>query len=100
MNKFEIVRSNAKGQIVIPKEFRDILGVIEESDLKISILENSIIITPVTGYITAEDDMELYKNLLEISKGAWGKVSKKDNLLEIDRKNFEINESKKAKNLW
>ena len=100
MNKFELVRSNAKGQIVIPKAFRDILGVIEESDLKISILENSIIITPVTGYITAEDDMELYKNLLEISKGAWGKVSTKEKSLETDRKNFEINESKKAKNLW
>lgn len=44
------------------------------------------------------DDMELYKNLLGISKGTWGKVSTKEKLLETDRKNFEIKESKKAKN--
>jgi len=99
-NNHEFARTNIKGQIVIPKEFRDSLGLDSSSDLKVSILGNSIMITPVVGVLTASDDMSSYKNLLKITKGAWGQISNEEKQSVEANKLREDLDTKDLKKSW
>lgn len=67
MSTVRFVKSFSKGQITIPKEFRDAFGIQDEFWLKLSIAGNTIVAEPVEK----EKDMSGYaKKLLKI-KGDW-----------------------------
>lgn len=67
MNTVRFVKSFSKGQITIPKEIRDTLGIVNEFWLKLQVQNGKIIAEPVEKTSTNE---EYRKNLLSI-KGKW-----------------------------
>lgn len=46
-NDYKILRTTKKGQIVLPKEYRDQLSINESTDLALSVREGAIEIRPV-----------------------------------------------------
>lgn len=61
------VKSFSKGQITIPKEFRNLLGAQDEFWLRLYIDEGKIIAEPVER----KKDQSLYKKRLLKIKGNW-----------------------------
>lgn len=67
MNTIRFVKSFSKGQITIPKDLRDALGIVNEFWLKLSIQNGKIIAEPVEK---EKDKSDYAKRLLSI-KGDW-----------------------------
>jgi len=83
------IKSFSKGQITVPKEFRDLLGLGDEFWLKLSVEQNKIVAEPVDNEITQQDD---YSNKLLAIKGDWfASTELVQNRVEIDRR-LETNE--------
>lgn len=87
----KFIQPFSRGQITLPKDYREYLGINEKSWLKISLLDDEILIQPVkdakeSRVIKPKISREAYlKKLLKI-KGAW--FNKK----EIDEVRAEIEE--------
>jgi bifunctional DNA-binding transcriptional regulator/antitoxin component of YhaV-PrlF toxin-antitoxin module len=86
MNTVRFVKSFSKGQITVPKEFRDAFGIKDDFWLKLYIESGKIIAEPVEK---ERDQSDYLKKLLGI-KGGW--ISEK----EI-KKNREVVERKLKK---
>ncbi len=83
------IKSFSKGQITVPKEFRDLLGLGDEFWLKLSVEQNKIVAEPVDNEITQQGD---YSNKLLAIKGDWfASTELVQNRVEIDRR-LETNE--------
>lgn len=67
MNTVRFVKSFSKGQITIPKEFRDAFGIKHEFWLKLYIESGKLIVEPVEK---ERDQSDYLKKLLSI-KGGW-----------------------------
>ena len=67
MNTISYVKSFSKGQITIPKEVREVLGIGDEFWLKLSIENGKIVAEPVES---EKDKTSFAKQLLAI-KGDW-----------------------------
>lgn len=67
MNTVRFVKSFSKGQITIPKEFRDVLGIVNEFWLKLYLENGKIIAEPVEK----ETSPTAYLKTLEGIKGDW-----------------------------
>lgn len=65
-----IARPNEKGQIVIPKEIRDKLGIDSTSILNISIAGAGIYVHPVDAVYTKTETKSAFLAILEKTKGA------------------------------
>lgn len=81
MNNIMFVKSFSKGQITIPKEFRENLGIDDDFWLKLYIQEKKIIAEPVEK---EKSKVDYLQKVLSI-KGGW--FSKKD--FEATRKDIE-----------
>lgn len=82
MSTVRFVKSFSKGQITIPKEFRDAFGIKDEFWLKLSITGNKIVAEPVEKEIDKSD----YLNKLLSIKGGW--ISEKEikkNRAEVEK---------------
>lgn len=82
MSTVRFVKSFSKGQITIPKEFRDAFGIKDEFWLKLSIAGNTIVAEPVEKEIDKSD----YLNKLLSIKGGW--ISEKEireNRAEVEK---------------
>jgi len=66
MNTVKYVKSFSKGQITIPKDFRDLFGLVNDFWLKLSLVDGKIIVEP----IKEKDKTSYTKSLLAI-KGNW-----------------------------
>lgn len=93
-----LVKTGPKGQIIIPKEMREALGLRENSHLSITIRNKGIYIEPVEEFIYPGTKDLSYTAVLEKTKGAfatedWGSLRKK-------RKDTEIKASKKRRQAW
>jgi len=72
----KFIQPFSRGQVTIPKDYREYLGINEESWLKISLLDDQILIQPVkdtkeSRVVKPKISREAYlKKLLKI-KGAW-----------------------------
>ncbi len=66
-----IVRIGTKGQIVIPKEIRDNLGLAVDSPLNILLENGGIYIQPVESILTHADRETTYPEILKRTQGAW-----------------------------
>ncbi len=55
MHAVRYIKSFSKGQITIPKEFRDMVGIGDEFWLKLSVQDGKFIAEPVEQEQTAED---------------------------------------------
>lgn len=82
MSTVRFVKSFSKGQITIPKEFRDAFGIKNEFWLKLSLAGNKIVAEPVENDIDKSD----YLNKLLSIKGGW--ISEKEikkNRAEVEK---------------
>ncbi len=67
MNTVRFVKSFSKGQITIPKEFRNAFGIVNEFWLKLYIQNGRIIAEPVENEKNASE----YLQKLQSIKGEW-----------------------------
>lgn len=69
----EIARPNRKGQVVIPKKFRDELGISENVPLHIVRRGHGIYLYPISDVISAGEklDDDAYQRILKKTRGAW-----------------------------
>jgi len=88
---------NEKGQIVIPKEIRDALGIDTNVTLNIMQAGKGIYIYPVEEFVTKADEESSYIQLLEKTKGSWGREYKDDS---SKRSQLELDASKRRKKTW
>lgn len=98
MNLKHIKKTNKKGQIVIPKEIREKLGISSDVPLQITSDEGGIYIYPIESVITSQSEEDAYEEVLEKTKGAW----EEDNWEEArkKRRQTEKQASKNRKNQW
>lgn len=67
----KLTEPNKKGQVVIPKEIRDELGITEHTTLNLVIRGGGIYIYPVKEVLTKIEGESAYLKILEKTKGAW-----------------------------
>lgn len=94
----EITKPNKKGQIVIPKEFREALSINEEVVLNLVLRGKGIYIYPVESLVLKGEADSAYLNILKKTKGAWAKDTWKETRRK--RRKIEIHASKKRKRIW
>jgi AbrB family looped-hinge helix DNA binding protein len=89
---------NNKGQIVIPKEMRDALGIDTNATLNIILAGKGIYLYPVEEFLTRAEGESSYIKLLEKTKGSW----KDDNwdMLSNKKSQIELEASKSRKKAW
>ncbi|OGG02165.1 hypothetical protein A2W14_06570 [Candidatus Gottesmanbacteria bacterium RBG_16_37_8] len=66
-----IIYSNEKGQIVIPKNIRNSIGIDKNVPLNVIERGNGIFIYPIEEIRTKADTNESFYRLLEKTRGAW-----------------------------
>ena len=71
----KLVNTNSKGQIVIPQEYRNLLGITPDVLLNITPKLNGIFIQLVEKVLPKTDSDDLYFEVLKSTRGAWGSVS-------------------------
>jgi AbrB family looped-hinge helix DNA binding protein len=85
---------NAKGQVVIPKEIRDALGITKHKTLHIQLVGKGIHIYPVDQFITTAENENSYIKLLMKTKGEWKNES------THKKSPIELAASQKRKQAW
>lgn len=71
MNIGVITTPNAKGQVVIPKKFRDKLGISENTTLNIVLDSDSVHIYPVSSVVKTIEANKALLKILEQTQGSW-----------------------------
>jgi len=92
-----IAQPNTKGQIVIPKKFRDALGIDTSVKLNILIQGNGLYLYPIDEVIAAKKPKEDYTSILQKTKGAW---TENWNILTKKRRSLELSASQKRRRVW
>jgi len=96
-----ITEPNKKGQIVIPKQFRDALGITDHTLLNLILRGRCIYIYPIKRVVTQEEQEQDLLNVLEKTQGAWADSDWEDyDKKQKARRKLELREAKKAKNAW
>lgn len=93
----KITKATEKGQIVIPKEYRDILHVREGTPLHISLKGHGVYIQPVAGIIHQEERDDSYLKILEKTKGSLAKYAREIDAEMRERRKVELAASKRRK---
>lgn len=92
-----IVKPNQKGQIVIPKEYRDELAIDSNALLNLVMRGKGIYIYPVAGIVGRADSESSYLNVLKKTQGKWNENWEN---IKKKRRKIELSASKRRKNLW
>jgi AbrB family looped-hinge helix DNA binding protein len=100
MNIGVFTKPNEKGQIVIPKEMRDELGITSDVTLNLSVSGKGIYIALVDAFISKQDREESYVKLLEKTQGGWGSDTTKDLEQEQQRRAVELKASEERNKAW
>ena len=93
-----VTNTNSKGQLVIPKEIRDALGIDSTVTLNMMVTGKGIYIYPVEEFITKLESESSYTSLLEKTKGAWNDEDWDE--IENKRSEIELKASESRKNRW
>ncbi|MEK9165316.1 MAG: AbrB/MazE/SpoVT family DNA-binding domain-containing protein [Patescibacteria group bacterium] len=82
-----IVKPNQKGQIVIPKEYRDELAIDSSMFLNLVMRGKGIYIYPIAGVVSKADSESSYLNVLKKTQGKWNEnwedIRKKRRRIEL-----------------
>lgn len=89
---------NSKGQIVIPKQIREVLGITPQTLLNLVVRGNGIYLYPVEEVLTAADGENAYLKLLEQTQGSW--ASDDWEKQEEKRRKVELEATKLNKQIW
>lgn len=93
-----ITTPNDKGQIVIPKRFRDALGIDTDSLLNLTLGDNRLYIDLVNEIYNKPQNNEAYLKVLRKTQGAWSGDSWGKN--RKARRKIEIAASGRRKQAW
>ena len=93
---FVITKPNSKGQVVIPKKFRDELGIDENVLLNLVLSGRGIYITPLERTTFSKDSKNLIIEVLKRTAGSWAGDDWPET--EKRRRKIELAASKKRKN--
>lgn len=91
-----ITKPNYKGQIVIPKEIRDILHIDATVPLNMSVRGHGMYLYPITGVITDVDHEDSYQMVLIKTRGTW---SEDKNFPNTKKRKRELAASQKRKQI-
>src|SRR5713226_7344047 len=94
-----IVEPNSKGQIVIPKQIRDMLGINTKTPLNLVIRGGGIYIYPIDEVYTRFEGENIYSKILNKTRGAW-RDDKTWDEFEEQRKELELENTKNNKKPW
>lgn len=83
-----ITTPNAKGQIVIPKAMRELLGMGVNTPVNVTVRGEGIYIYPIRGVLGKHETEESYLKVLEKTAGSWSgngweKTRKKRQRIEL-----------------
>lgn len=92
------ITPNQKGQIVIPKEIRDALGIDAHVTLNVALAGKGIYIYPIEEFLTKVEGESSYVQLLEKTKGTW--ADEDWNKLREEKSKIELGASKSRKTPW
>jgi len=98
MNLGVITKPNSKGQVVIPKKYREELGINEKVPLNITLQGKGLYITPIEKSISSKDSRKLFIEVLEKTAGAWIGDSWPET--EKRRRKIELAASRRRKKVW
>ena len=90
--------TNGKGQLVIPKEMRNTLGINSRATFNLVLAGNGIYLYPVEEFITKAETESSYLKLLEKTRGTW--VNEGWDKLQQKRSEVELKASKRRKSKW
>lgn len=93
-----IVVTNKKGQVVIPKEVREALGISPNRPLNLILQGRGIFLYPVTEVLTKGEEESSYVEILKRTQGTW--ASEDLESLRATRKKLELTASRKRKEQW
>lgn len=93
-----IIVPNVKGQIVIPKEVRDALGINANVPLNLVVRGGGIYLYPVEELVTRVESEDSYFKLLEKTKGAW--AGEEWEGIRKARKKIELTACQRRKKKW
>lgn len=98
MNLTTIAKPNSKGQIVIPKKFRQELNIDENVFVNLILKTDGVFITPLNRPQTSSDSNKIFQNVLKMTAGAW----KGDDWEETEKRRgqIEIKAAKARKQKW
>lgn len=93
--KSVLSNTNKKGQIVLPKEYRDAVGITESTPLTFQLAGRGILVLPVTTILTGNYSQETTHEILRRTQGGWGKpseeeIKKQKQLDKAERENAEL----------
>lgn len=93
-----VTTTNDKGQLVIPKEMRDALGIDSGATLNLVLAGKGIYVYPVEEFITKSEAESSYLQLLQKTKGTW--ADEDWDSLQQKRSKLELKASESRKNQW
>lgn len=92
-----ITNPNDKGQIVIPKEIREKLGITSGTPLNLIARGGGLYIYPIEEVITTIDRENSYPEILQKTRGSWRDGADK---IRKRRREIELEASRKRKQAW
>ncbi len=98
MNLGVITQTNDKGQLVVPKSYRDILGINPKVPLQLLLKTDGFYVRIIENVITANTGSNLYLQLLDNTAGAWADDSWIQT--QVKRKLIEKKASLSRKKIW
>lgn len=93
-----VATTNDKGQLVIPKEMRDALGIDSGATLNLVLAGKGIYVYPVEEFITKSETESSYLQLLKKTKGTW--AGEEWDELRQKRSEIELRASESRKDQW
>ena len=75
MNLGIITQTNDKGQLVVPKNYRDTLGINPNVPLQLLLKTDGFYVRMIENIITKNTGSDLYLQLLDNTAGAWANDS-------------------------
>lgn len=100
MKNTTITTVNTKGQLVIPKDIRNALGITPDVSLKVTLRGQGITIYPIDELVTRGDEENTLFKILEVTHGAWGPETQNEKRKEKARRRKELTASKRRKASW
>jgi len=92
-----ITKPNEKGQIVIPKEMRRLLGISVNDLLHLFVRGGGLFIQPISDVVPKTGNADNYLKVLERTRGAWGKAKA---IGEKPKRAVELAASQARKKAW
>lgn len=93
-----ITKTNQKGQLVIPKEMRQTLGIDTDVPLNLILEREGIYIYPVDEVVAKLEKENSYVDILKKTQGTWSKEGW--SAVRRKREKIETVASKRRKQIW